>query len=227
MQVPRDEEGEPLYEDLICQRCSNLCFFLTFYPQTIRVQVKQQKVSNSSKEKEVPENAPSPLESSKRQQDGDCSLETSARDTNSGGVFLGKGILVGETKSSNSVLPECNSAAGPSKTSCILGKNLLELAFKPEKNETMFLGKHWREVLCRCGNCSEFYTQKGISFLLDKEDSIAEYEKIGKQKRDEKLQQQQGLELNFLNKLGHVEKMEILSGIADMKSEFQSFLVCF
>jgi E3 ubiquitin-protein ligase UBR7 len=46
------------------------------------------------------------------------------------------------------------------------------------------------------------------------------------QKREEKLQQQEGTELNLLNKLGHVEKMEILNGIADMKDELRSFLVC-
>ena len=55
----------------------------------------------------------------------------------------------------------------------------------------MFLSKSWRDVLCRCENCAKFYTQKGISYLLDKEDSIVEYEKMAKQKRDEKLQQQE------------------------------------
>ncbi|KAA8520949.1 hypothetical protein F0562_011622 [Nyssa sinensis] len=41
---------------------------------------------------------------------------------------------------------------------------------------------------------------------------------MAKQKRDEKLQRQEGVELNFLNKLGHVEKMEILNGTADLKN---------
>ena len=46
------------------------------------------------------------------------------------------------------------------------------------------------------------------------------------QKRKEKLQQQEGAELSLFNKLGHIEKMEILSGIADMKDEIRTFLVC-
>lgn len=70
------------------------------------------------------------------------------------------------------------------------------------------------------------YNQKHMGCLVDKEDSIAEYERTAKQKREEKLQQQEGAELSFLNKLGHVEKMEILNGIADMKNEFRTFLVC-
>ncbi|KAL3499223.1 hypothetical protein ACH5RR_038316 [Cinchona calisaya] len=225
-EIPRDEEGVPIYEDLICQGCSSICFFLTFYPQKIRVMVKQQDAGNSSKEKEVTESAPSPLGSLEKLQNGNCSLDTSARDSTSGAVFVGNGILLGQTKEKNTVLLECSQAAGPSKT-CILGKNLLEAGPEPVKTKAMFFCKNWREVLCSCENCSAFYTQKRISFLLDREDSIAEYEKMGKQKRDEKLQQQQGQELNFLSNLGHVEKMEILSGIADMKNEIHSFLESF
>ncbi|CAI9094307.1 OLC1v1030024C1 [Oldenlandia corymbosa var. corymbosa] len=218
-EIPRDEEGEPLYEDLICQSCSNMCFFLTLYPQTFRV--KQQKVLTSSQDKGA-ENA----DSCSEQQNGNCIFEASAGDTMPRDVSLGKGILVEETKASNIVLQDGNSNAGPSKA-CVLDENLLESELKPEKSEAMFLCKNWREALCRCQKCLEFYTQKGISFLVDKEDSIAEYEKMAKQKRDEKLQEQQGQELNFLNKLGHVEKMEFLTGIADMKSELHSFLESF
>lgn len=73
----------------------------------------------------------------------------------------------------------------------------------------------------------KYYEQKRVSYLIDEEDSIAEYERTAKQKREEKLQQQEGAELTFLNKLGHVEKMEILNGIADMKDEFHNFLQSF
>ncbi|XP_058074771.1 uncharacterized protein LOC131223380 [Magnolia sinica] len=75
----------------------------------------------------------------------------------------------------------------------------------------------------RCNVCTEFYVQKGIGYLID-EDSIEEYEKVAKEKRKEKLEQQEGVELNFLSKLGHVQKIEILNGIADMKNELRSFM---
>lgn len=91
----------------------------------------------------------------------------------------------------------------------------------------MFLSKKWRDLLCRCISCCEFYAHEGIDYLINREDSIEEYEKMAKQKRDEKLQQQEGAELDFLNTLNHVQKIEILSGIADMKNEFQSFVVWF
>lgn len=51
-----------------------------------------------------------------------------------------------------------------------------------------------------------------------------EYEKMAKQKREEKMQQLEGVEQSLLNRLGHVQKMEILTGIADMKDEMRNFL---
>ncbi|KAG6390830.1 hypothetical protein SASPL_148575 [Salvia splendens] len=106
--IPRDEEGEPLYEDFICQGCSVICSFLTCYPQII-------------------------------------------------------------------------SASDPSDT----GKE------KAIENTVLI-----------------------SSDTLDDD----------KQKRNENIQKLEGAELNFMNNLGHVEKMEILSGIADMKNEIFSFL---
>ncbi|TKY45369.1 putative E3 ubiquitin-protein ligase UBR7 [Spatholobus suberectus] len=45
-----------------------------------------------------------------------------------------------------------------------------------------------------------------------------------KQKKEEKLQQQECAELSFFNKLGHVEKVEILKGIEEMKDELRAVL---
>lgn len=118
---------------------------------------------------------------------------------------------------------ECTEVAGPS-TKCIF-RDLTENSSTTDNRKPLFLSRNWREVLCRCEKCSGLYAQRGISFLLDKEDSIAEYERMAKQKRDENMERQEGAEMNFLNNLGHVEKMEILSGIADMKNEIFSFLV--
>ncbi|GFQ07714.1 putative E3 ubiquitin-protein ligase ubr7 [Phtheirospermum japonicum] len=118
---------------------------------------------------------------------------------------------------------ECPEATN-SSTKCIIGIDLAGNPPTTSKSKPMFLSKNWRELLCRCEKCSEFYAQKGIRFVADKEDSIAEYEKMAKQRRTENLQKQEGVELNFLNNLGHVAKMELLSGIADMKNEFCAFL---
>ncbi|KAI3804474.1 hypothetical protein L1987_26046 [Smallanthus sonchifolius] len=128
---------------------------------------------------------------------------------------------------SKSVEDDKGKILGEKSAACLLGVDLFSAELTSEKSQPMFLAKNWRDALCGCGKCSDFYVKKGISFLLDKEDSIAEYEKMAKQRRDEKMQQQEGAELNFLSNLGHVEKMEILSGIADMKDEIRSFLQSF
>ncbi|KAI7751925.1 hypothetical protein M8C21_015732, partial [Ambrosia artemisiifolia] len=53
---------------------------------------------------------------------------------------------------------------------------------------------------------------EGITELLEHEKLPVP---LGSKKRDEKMQQQEGAGLDFLSNHGHVEKMEILSGIAD------------
>ncbi|KAI3453820.1 hypothetical protein Pfo_010483 [Paulownia fortunei] len=206
--IPRDEEGEPLYEDFICQGCAVVCSFLTYYPQIISAP----DPSDTVKEKAVSEN--SHLISSGKLENGNCSLDSSLSNTNSDTVHKEANV--------EGVVKECTEADGPS-AKCIIG-DLVGNPSTTGNSKPMFLSKNWREVLCRCEKCSDFYAQRGISFLLDTEDSIAEYERMAKQKRNENMQKQEGAELNFLNNLGHVEKMEILSGIADMKNEIFSFL---
>ncbi|KAK6158400.1 hypothetical protein DH2020_005714 [Rehmannia glutinosa] len=208
--IPRDESGEPLYEDFICQGCAMVCSFLSYYPQTISTP----DLSSSEKEKAVLEIDP-PVISSGKLENEICSLDTNIGNDNSDTVSA-------EAKPDVKV-NECTEVAGAS-TKCIIGTDLTENPPTIDKSKPMFLTKNWRESLCRCEKCFDFYAQKGIGFLVDKEDSIAEYEKMAKLKRNENLQKQEGVEQNFLNNLGHVAKMEILSGIADMKNEFCSFL---
>lgn len=86
------------------------------------------------------------------------------------------------------------------------------------KPNPMFLSKNWRDSLSTCEKCVNLFTQKGIRYLLDKEDLIVEHEKMAKQRREEKLQQQEGVCCNFLNNLAHVQKIEILNVIGDMKN---------
>ncbi|KAH6805103.1 PHD finger protein-like protein [Perilla frutescens var. frutescens] len=197
--IPRDEEGEPLYEDFICQGCAVVCSFLTCYPQTISAS----DPSDTTKEKGV-EN--SNLISSVKPDDGNCSFDSNISKTNSPTVPVDVDAEV----------------AGPS-TKCIVG-GITDNLSSTENSKPLFLSKGWRECLCRCGKCCDLYAQRRIGFLVDKEDSIAEYERMGEQKRNENIEKQEGAEMSFLNNLGHVEKMEILSGIADMKNEIFSFL---
>lgn len=112
-----------------------------------------------------------------------------------------------------------------SLANCALGTKALD-NYPVKESKPIFLSKSWRDGLCRCEKCLDMYNSKGISFLLDKEDTIMEYEKVAKENREEGLQQQEGVELSLMKNIGHVQKIEILNGIADMKDEICMFLVC-
>jgi E3 ubiquitin-protein ligase UBR7 len=69
------------------------------------------------------------------------------------------------------------------------------------------------------------YEEKGVSFLLDRDDTMQEYEATGKRKREEALARSEGAESNFMQKMGHIEQIEILHGLNEMTSGLQAFLV--
>lgn len=225
LQVPRDEEGEPLYEDFICQVCSGVCSFLSLYPQTIWAATKQ-SAANTTEERYVVENASLACGSNVEREIGSCSVDS----TKAGGeTSANSGVVVESLEGFSEThvrIEHCTEGAGAS-VPCVVGVDLAASPPSSEKNKPLFLSKNWRDLLCRCGKCTAFYSQKGVGFLLDHEDSIVEYEKVAKQKRAEKLQQQESIDSSFLDKFGHVKKIEILSGIADMKNELRGFLVGF
>lgn len=218
-----------MYEDFICKACSAVCSFLSTYPQTIwAAGLRRNAGCNTNKDKDVLEEIPSAGGSGKLE-NGICSNGSPREDnaianTSAESVTGGKGVT-GESSKKIFDLVQCMNDGG-AHTACLFGDNIVADG-SISLTEPLFLSKNWRATLCRCKKCLSMYEQKRVSYLIDEEDSITEYERTAKQKREEKLQQQEGAELTFLNKLGHVEKMEILNGIADMKDEFHNFLVCF
>ncbi|GAB2279354.1 hypothetical protein Dimus_013996 [Dionaea muscipula] len=227
--IPRDEEGEPMYEDLICQACSPTFSFLALYPQLTGGDAKELGAGASAKEKGVVAEVDSDWPSSGKLEKEHGSVETLIFNNLDASIELERvpveeGVVTAETSDKITSLTNCSAS---SSISCLLEVDLLAEQPISEKSKALFLPKNWRTVLCRCKRCLNFYKSRHIEFLLDKDDSIAEYERMAKEKRDEKLQQQDGEELNFLNKLGHVEKIEILNGIEDMKNEMHSFLDSF
>ncbi|PON69022.1 zinc finger protein [Trema orientale] len=224
-EVPRDEEGEPLYEDFICGACSGVFSFLRLYPQAIWAAEKQYAANiSASKDKNVVEDAQSGCGSGGLENNISPKKDSALVNAESESVPSDEGLLLGENSGKDIDLTPTIDVS--THATCALGVDLVVTSPNVER-KPMFLSKSWRDVLCKCERCSDYYKEKGISFLLEKEDSIAEYEKMAKQKREEKLQQQEGAELSLLNNLGHVEKMEILNGIADMKDEIRTFLESF
>lgn len=197
-----------MYEDFMCKECVTVCPFLAYYPQVISAP----DPSSSGKEKAVLEIDPPVMSSGKLENKNYSQASTPSNRTIS-------------TEAITEIEATGSSEVSGSSTKCVIGIDLIANLPAVDKSKPMFLSRNWREVLCRCEKCVDFYVQKGIGFLLDKEDSIAEYEKMAKQKRNENLQKQEADEMDVLNNLGHVAKMEILSGIADMKNEFCAFLV--
>ncbi|MED6185041.1 hypothetical protein PIB30_053178 [Stylosanthes scabra] len=300
-EIPRDEEGEPLYEDFICKPCSEVCFILNLYPKSIWAVGKQLDATvKVSKDKGVLEDKPSTSKSEELMGDtsnnspkvvdakdtvdiesvsggksmlqvGNCddSLDLNqCRESTSNGKSLlqggdcndgldlnrctenisgaknmvqgghvnggsdlnrrteslsdGTSMLHGE-QCVDSLDPNQCAESSDMKVDCLLGVDIAAVSpILPSK--AMFLSKNWRDALCKCNKCMEFYHQKRIAFLIDKEDSIAEYERVAKQKREANIEQQHGEELSLFNNLGHVEKVEILKGIQEMKDGFRSFL---
>ncbi|CAN1743958.1 Putative E3 ubiquitin-protein ligase UBR7, partial [Linum perenne] len=199
---------------------STVCSFLVLYPRTVHALRCQSGVptSNTSKDKSVVESDPP------RSVNGDVDNNVcSGSSGNCGTMTSPNHVLVEIGSSSNGNLEPKNCPSICAKA-CVLES---EPAISPLNAESkpLFLAKDWREKLCRCEKCLELYKQKRIGYLIDKEDSIAEYETKAKQKREEKLQKQEDVELDLFNNLGHVEKIEILNGIADFKDELRSFLV--
>jgi E3 ubiquitin-protein ligase UBR7 len=41
-----------------------------------------------------------------------------------------------------------------------------------QPGQPLFLTKSWRAQLCRCPNCLKMYTERGVGFLLDSDDTL-------------------------------------------------------
>ncbi|XP_020251424.1 putative E3 ubiquitin-protein ligase UBR7 [Asparagus officinalis] len=221
-EIPRDEEDEPLYDEYICQECSLNCSFLDLYPASVWATPKQKNdTAPSGKEENSLKTGKSPYACPEQNVINSSSIH-SEHET----ALIEKDSVHGENmeKTSDLAIPEEHSLDRASSLKCILGVDVNIKSHVLGKKMSMFLSKGWRDLLCRCRTCYEFYSGKGIDYLIDKEDSLQEYEKMAKEKREEKLQQQEGDAMKFINTLDHVRKIEIMSGINDMANELKSFM---
>ncbi|KAJ7531680.1 hypothetical protein O6H91_14G054400 [Diphasiastrum complanatum] len=88
----------------------------------------------------------------------------------------------------------------------------------------VFLREAWRSELCRCDSCQSMYEMKGLTFLLEKGDTLVEYEERAKEMRKEHQEQEADATNAFLHNLNRVQQIEFLHGWNDMTSELTSFL---
>ncbi|KAH0640155.1 hypothetical protein KY285_036741 [Solanum tuberosum] len=120
--VPRDDKREPQFKDFICKGCATVCSFLKLYPDSIFAPVQQQTTTNSSRDKEVVEDVPLTVGSSKEFSNGSSSVKTPIIDNNPKEDCNGKAILLGENAATNTLLNQHNTVVGPS-TKCVVGQN--------------------------------------------------------------------------------------------------------
>ncbi|CAE6180132.1 unnamed protein product [Arabidopsis arenosa] len=252
-QIPKDEEGEPIYEDFICQNCSPVCSFLTLYPEKLWVVAKVDSTGSANTCSETTESNKTHMDSEPGQPEngadaeksvvGKCSekIDDSEPGQPENGTEAEKSVVrkcsekideseagqpENSTEAEKFVVRKCSEKiddSGPvPATGCVIRTDL-NLCPEFEK-KPLFLTKNWRNILCKCEKCLEMYKQRGVSYLLDAEDTIVEYEKKAKEKRTEKLEKQEGEALDLLNNLDHVSKVELLHGIKDFQDELQGLM---
>nr|ACC91253.1 PHD finger-related protein [Arabidopsis halleri] len=251
-QIPKDEEGEPIYEDFICQNCSPVCSFLSLYPEKFWVVPKVDSTGSANVCSETIDSNKIHMDSEPSQPEngadaekavvGKCSEKISDSEPGQpeNGAGAKKSVVQkcsekiddsepgqpeNSTEAEKFVVRKCSEKiddSEPVPATCVIRTDLNSC---PEfEKKPLFLTKNWRNILCKCEKCLEMYKQRGVSYLLDAEDTIVEYEKKAKEKRTEKLEKQEGEALDLLNNLDHVSKVELLHGIKDFQDELQGLM---
>lgn len=104
-------------------------------------------------------------------------------------------------------------------------KELQEASVVTSQTGAVFWPASWRSKLCSCVSCQRRYLASGVSFLLDKGDTVLAYETKGQQSEEE----QGGHDplMSALDNLNRVQQLEIIHGYNDMKTELKDFLQSF
>ncbi|KAG0608045.1 hypothetical protein M758_8G073600 [Ceratodon purpureus] len=238
LQFPRDEEGEPIFDELICKSCVPKCSFLSKYPDFVIAPSVVPDVSTDPVDVEQANGAgmengkPVPLEHIS---------ETKADVAHENGIASVSQVGPAVSENSNDTKEECvvkqenlpidediplevvESGDASNGYHCELKKESSNAIIQPE--QPLFLVKSWRGQLCRCPNCLRMYEEKRLGFLLDSDDTLQSYEASAKRKREESRAQVDGLDL--MKGLGHVQQIELLHGFNDMTSQLKTFLAPF
>ncbi|XP_034050934.1 putative E3 ubiquitin-protein ligase UBR7 [Thalassophryne amazonica] len=77
----------------------------------------------------------------------------------------------------------------------------------------------WRSKLCTCISCKRAYVEAGVQFLMDQSDTVLAYENQGMEEPfgEDPL-------MSLLSSMDHVQQLEIIYQLNDMKTELYAFL---
>ncbi|KAI1895412.1 hypothetical protein AGOR_G00106020 [Albula goreensis] len=105
----------------------------------------------------------------------------------------------------------------PKKVECKLQKMEGKGLVRPRKG-AVFWPYFWRSKLCTCINCKKAYVEMGVPFLLDESDTVLAYENRAKAELETDAL------MSALNRLDHVQRLEIIYEYNDMKTELKDYL---
>ncbi|GJP30972.1 hypothetical protein CLOM_g7533 [Closterium sp. NIES-68] len=88
----------------------------------------------------------------------------------------------------------------------------------------LFLTEGWRASICSCRQCTRFYEEQGVDFLVDVEDSIKFYEDEAKKIRQQKEEEANAQVEAQFQSMDRVAQLEIIHGLNTFKSDFAKFL---
>ncbi|KAL3693423.1 hypothetical protein R1sor_007074 [Riccia sorocarpa] len=256
LQVPRDDEGEPAFDELICQSCISRCSFLENYPDLFvspsEVDDEEAPESQDAQATKSAETGTAEVPSTETSLLGEPHMNGLTLETALGGrpvqslqagsiaekiepisaveeLYVSSTSHTGESSTFDNVTCKLKKTEDGSKQFNSEAENADTGGRQKvlEPGQAVFLTKSWRSELCLCDACKSTYAAKGVEFLLDKEDTLQEYEEAAKRKREEAMQKEDGTTQAFLQKLGHVQRMELVHGINDFTTELGSFLTPF
>ncbi|OXA60503.1 putative E3 ubiquitin-protein ligase UBR7 [Folsomia candida] len=197
MPVGFDYEDIEQAVELICAGCTPKLNFLAFYGEL------QVKPSNSASAEVVEDsNAKNIITNGE-----EPSKHESPSNSQDSGV---------------SSLPETETKSSINPNACPLTDTSCQAEMKPG-NGTMWQDG-WRKKLCRCDSCKAIYDAGGVSFLLDEEDTIENYEAAGQAKLDSEMVRAEESFTRQMNEMGHVGQIELISGYNNMKEALKDFL---
>ncbi|XP_063822830.1 putative E3 ubiquitin-protein ligase UBR7 [Ostrinia nubilalis] len=90
-----------------------------------------------------------------------------------------------------------------------------------------FWPSNFRQKLCTCGECISMYKDLSVMFLTDLEDTVTEYEALGKQRTDGSASSQYERGLEALSSLDRIQQINALTEYNKMRDKLLDFLKSF
>lgn len=107
-----------------------------------------------------------------------------------------------------------------------------DICRKPPVALTIFDGAsfwplEWRQKLCKCSNCLDMYKKNDVEFLLDDEDTVANYQEKGKAKAENRSTSIHDETMRAISGMDHVTQIEAILAYNKLKKKLTEFLTSF